>query len=254
METPKLESLCIRRKAMMTSLILFKYLVVGSMLMAVSVCLGASSLPYEYRRGSPDGIGKYYFDREIAHVMGYEGAAWLERPARVQEERPDLLLKALHLMPGMTVADIGAGSGYLAKRMAPLVLPGKVLAVDVQPQMIALLRDLSRQGDAKNVMPIQATASDPNLPSDSIDLAIMVDVYHELEYPQEIISRVYASLKAGGELVLVEYRSEDPAVPIKALHKMTVEQVRREMRQFSLTFVRSDERLPTQHIIVFRKH
>ena len=186
--------------------------------------------------------------------MGYEGADWLERPTREQEERPDVLVKELHLKPGMTVADIGAGSGYLSRRMAVLVSPGKVLAVDVQPQMVAMLRALSGQITTHNIVPIQATASDPNLAADSIDLAILVDVYHELEFPQEVISHVCGSLKAGGELVLVEYRGEDPRVPIKELHKMTIAQVRRELRSFPLTFERSDERLPIQHMIFFRKN
>jgi SAM-dependent methyltransferase len=138
--------------------------------------------------------------------------------------------------------------------MAALVSPGKVLAVDVQPQMVAMLRDLSRQPGMDNIVPIQGAADDPHLPVDSIDLAVMVDVYHELEFPYETISHTLAALKPGGEIVFVEYRGEDPNVPIKALHKMTVAQVRLEMRQFPLTFVRADERLPIQHIIIFRKN
>jgi precorrin-6B methylase 2 len=233
---------------------------IGLKIFLASCILSSAALPadvpslYEYKSGTPDGIGKFYFNREIAHVMGYEGAAWLERPTRQQEERPDLLVKELHLMPGMTVADIGAGSGYLSKRMAALASPGKILAVDVQPQMIEMLRDLSRQSGMSNVVPILGTASDPKLPADSVDVAIMVDVYHELEFPREVIGHVYASLKTGGELVLVEYRGEDASVPIKAVHKMTVAQVRLEMQQFPLTFERTDERLPIQHIIFFRKN
>ena len=215
---------------------------------------GDVSSPYEYRPGSADGIGKVYFNREIAHVMGYEGADWLERPTRAQEERPDLLVKALHLHPGMTVADIGAGSGYLSKRMAPLVVPGQVMAEDVQPQMVKMLQALSQQPGAANVMPMLGTADDPKLPPRSIDLAVMVDVYHELEFPYEVISNLLNALKSGGQLVFVEYRGEDARVPIKALHKMTVTQVRREMRQFPLTFERVDEQLPIQHIIFFRKN
>jgi precorrin-6B methylase 2 len=222
-------------------------------LTASTIVLAAPS-PYEFKAGSPDGIGKFYFNREIAHVMGYEGADWLERPTREQEERPDLLVKELHLTAGMTVADVGAGSGYLSKRMAAMVFPGKVLAVDVQPQMVEMLKALSGQTTSHNVVPVQASASDPNLPVNSIDLAILVDVYHELEFPQEVISHVYASLKTGGELVLVEYRGEDASVPIKALHKMTIAQVRLELRRFPLTFERADERLPIQHIIFFRKN
>ncbi len=223
-------------------------------LCCVTGALGDVSSPYEYRPGSADGIGKVYFNREIAHVMGYEGADWLERPTRAQEERPDLLVKALHLHPGMTVADIGAGSGYLSKRMAPLVMPGQVMAEDVQPQMVKMLQALSQQPDAANVVPMLGTADDPKLPPRSIDLAVMVDVYHELEFPYEVISNLLNALKSGGQLVFVEYRGEDARVPIKALHKMTVTQVRREMRQFPLTFERVDEQLPIQHIIFFRKN
>lgn len=222
-------------------------------LLAVAALLPAAPPPYEYKPASRDGIGKFYFQREIAHVMGYEGADWLERPTREQEERPALLVKELHLKSGMTVADIGAGSGYLSKRMAPLVDPAKVLAVDVQPQMVQMLMNLSRQSATNNIVPIQATASDPKLPADSVDLAIMVDVYHELEFPREVIGHIYSALKKGGELVFVEYRGEDSSVPIKELHKMTVAQVRMEMQPFPLTFERVDERLPIQHMIFFRK-
>jgi SAM-dependent methyltransferase len=220
-------------------------------LLAAAAHAGPSQ--YEFKTGSADGTGKFYYGREIAQVMGYEGAAWLERPTREQEERPDLLLKELHLRPGMIVADLGAGSGYLSKRMAALVSPGKVLAVDVQPEMVAMLRDLSRRPGLDNIVPIQGTADDPHLPM-TIDLAVMVDVYHELAFPYETIARVLSALKPGGEIVFVEYRGEDPSVPIKAVHKMTVAQVRLEMRQFELTFVRADERLPIQHIIIFRKN
>ena len=222
-------------------------------LLAAAAVLSAAPASYQFKTPSRDGTGKLYFDREIAHVMGYEGADWLERPTRQQEERPDLLVRELGLSPGMTVADVGAGSGYLSRRMAAIVRPAKVLAVDVQPQMVRMLMDLSRQPGTGNIVPIQATASDPRLPADSVDLAVMVDVYHELEFPREVIGHVYAALKKGGQLVFVEYRGEDPSVPIKELHKMTVAQVRLEMQQFPLKFERLDERLPIQHMIFFRK-
>lgn len=222
-------------------------------LLISAACVQAAPDSYELRPGRPDGIGKFYFHREIAHVMGYEGADWLERPTRSQEERPDLLVRELRLSSGMTVADIGAGSGYLSRRMAGLVRPGKVLAVDVQPQMVRMLQKLAQEPGTNNIVPIQASASDPRLPADSVDLAVMVDVYHELEFPQEVIGHLYEALKKGGLLVLVEYRGEDPGVPIKALHKMTVAQVRLEMQQFPLKFVRVDEQLPIQHMIFFRK-
>ena len=207
--------------------------------------------PYRTGPASADGIGKFYYQREIAHIMGFEGAAWLERPDRDAEERPDLLLAALRLQAGMNVADIGAGSGYLSKRMAPLIAPGRVYAVDVQPQMVELLKQMSAQAQTRNVVAVLGAEDSVNLPKDSIDLAVMVDTYHELSQPYEIMQSVIASLKRGGRLVLVEYRGEDARVAIKPLHKMTLAQVRLEMRQFPLMFERSDERLPLQHVIVF---
>jgi SAM-dependent methyltransferase len=203
--------------------------------------------------GSPDGTGKFYQGREIAAIMGFEGAPWLERPSREREERPDLLLEELHLQPGMTVADIGAGSGYLSRRIAPIVRPGRVFAVDVQPQMVALLTELSQKLDYKNLVPIQSGTDDVPLLPATVDLAVMVDVYHELAYPYEVMRGLIRALKPGGRVVLVEYRGEDPTVPIKALHKMSVAQIRREMSVLPLKWERTSERLPMQHIVVFRK-
>jgi SAM-dependent methyltransferase len=207
---------------------------------------------YREGRGSPDGIGKFYQGREIAAIMGFEGAPWLERPSRASEERPDLLVEELHLQPGMTIADIGAGSGYLARRMAPIVGPGRVFAVDVQPQMVALLTELSRKPEYQNLVPIQGGAEDVQLPLAAVDLAVLVDVYHELAYPYEVMRSLVRALKPGGCVVLVEYRGEDPTVPIKALHKMSEAQIRREMSVLPLTWERTSERLPMQHIVVFR--
>jgi ubiquinone/menaquinone biosynthesis C-methylase UbiE len=208
---------------------------------------------YREGPGSPDGIGKFYQGREIAGIMGFEGAPWLERPSRESEERPDLLVEELHLQPGMTVADIGAGSGYLSRRMARMVSPGRVFAVDVQPQMVALLTELSRKPEYQNLVPIQGGADDVRLPPASVDLAVMVDVYHELAYPYEVMRSLIRALKPGGRVVLVEYRGEDPAVPIKTVHKMSEAQIRREMNALPLIWERTSERLPMQHIAVFRK-
>jgi SAM-dependent methyltransferase len=230
--------------------------------LAVLSCLvaaGSAGQPLapvqRYQSGTPsqDGIGKFYYQREIAQIMGFEGAPWLDRAEREQEERPDLLVKELHLMSGMTIADIGAGSGYLTKRMAPIVAPGRVLAVDVQPQMVELLKSLSVQPGLGNIVPILGSPDDSRLPAESIDLGVMVDVYHELAYPYEVVRSIIAALKPGGRLVFVEYRGEDARVPIKALHKMTVAQIRLEMQQFPITLERTDEELPIQHIVVFRK-
>ncbi len=203
---------------------------------------------------SADGIGKAYMGREIAQVMGYHGAAWLERPERMQEERPDLVLAALELQPGMTVADIGAGSGYYSWRMGEKVGPGgTVYAVDVQPEMIALLRRQMAQRGAANVKPVLGTAADPRLPAGKLDLVLMVDVYHELEYPYEMLGAIARALKPGGRLVFVEYRGNDPAVPIKPLHTMTEAQLRSEAALQPLEWVRTVGGLPWQQAIVFRR-
>lgn len=223
--------------------------------LVLMLCLPALSAesPYRLAPASADGIGKFYDGREIAQVMGFDGATWLDRSTREREERPDLLVQELRVRPGMTVADIGAGSGYLSRRLAPLVAPGKVFAVDLQPRMVALLDRLSEQPGMSNIRPVQGSTDDVNLPADTVDLAIMVDVYHELEFPLEVMRSVVGALKHGGRLVLVEYRAEDPNVPIKALHKMSETQVRQEMQRQPLVWERTSERLPVQHVIVFRK-
>ncbi|MDP9065093.1 MAG: class I SAM-dependent methyltransferase [Pseudomonadota bacterium] len=185
--------------------------------------------------------------------MGFEGAAWLDRSTRDQEERPDIMIHELSLTPGMIVADIGAGSGYLSRRVAKQVAPGKVYAVDVQPEMVGLLKDLAKQPGMDNIVPTQGTVTDVNLPSNSIDVAVMVDVYHELEYPYEVMQSLVHALKPGGRMVFVEYRLEDPSVPIKTLHRLSVAQVRREMQPLPLDWDHTSERLPLQHIIVFRR-
>ena len=240
----------------MSSIIAARWLVVATLVSSLSTANADNSVAmplYREGRGGPDGIGKFYQGREIAAVMGFEGASWLERPSRASEERPDLLVKELRLQPGTTVADIGAGSGYLSRRMAPIVGPGRVFAVDVQPQMVALLTALSRKPEFNNLVPIQADTDNVRLPPASIDLAVMVDVYHELAYPYEVMCSLIRALKPGGRVVLVEYRGEDPGVPIKALHKMSKAQIRREMSVLPLTWERTSERLPMQHIVVFRK-
>ena len=201
-----------------------------------------------------DGIGKRYMGRDIAGVMGWQGAAWLEREEREREERTDLLVKALQLKPGMMVADIGAGTGYLARRMAPAVRPGgKILAVDVQPEMVRLLKSMVRQTGLAQIQPSLGTELDVRLPASSVDLAIMVDVYHELAFPYEVLASIIRALKPGGQLVFVEYRAEDPQVPIKALHKMSEAQIKREAAVHALAWERTVSILPWQHVVIFRK-
>lgn len=209
-----------------------------------------------YTSGAPsaDGIGKRYMGREIAGVMGFAGAAWLERREREREERTDLLLDALNLQPGMVVADIGAGTGYFARRMASWVQPGgSVWAVDVQPEMVQMLQKLAAKRGLRNIKPVLSSETDIRLPAASVDLAIMVDVYHELAYPYEVMQSILAALKPGGQLVFVEYRAEDPKVPIKALHKMSEAQIRAEAGAHSLVWEKTIATLPWQHLVVFRK-
>jgi ubiquinone/menaquinone biosynthesis C-methylase UbiE len=244
------------RLARLSSILAALWLGLGTFVSPLPTATAENSVAmpvYREGRGSPDGIGKFYQGREIAAVMGFEGTPWLERPSRASEERPDLLVEELHLQPGMTVADIGAGSGYLSRRMAPIVGPGRVFAVDVQPQMVALLKELSQKPEFNNLVAIQGDTDDVKLPPASIDLAVLVDVYHELAYPYEVMRSLIRALKPGGRVVLVEYRGEDPAVPIKPLHKMSEAQIVREMSVLPLAWERTSERLPMQHIVVFRK-
>ena len=216
--------------------------------------LAAETAIYQVTRPSADGIGKSTMGREIAGVMGWQAANWLERPERSREERPDLLLAEQQLKPGMVVADIGAGSGYHTRRMAEAVgKAGKVYAVDVQPQMVQMLSAIAREERYSNVKPILSTVDNVKLPAGSVDLAVMVDVYHELEFPLEVLQSIVKSLKPGGRVVFVEYRAEDDNVPIKALHKMSEAQVRREAAQAPLVWERTSKVLPWQHIVIFRK-
>ncbi len=203
---------------------------------------------------SEDGIGKLYMGREIAKVMTYHGADWLERPERVREENPDLVLKALALTPGMAVADIGAGTGYYARRIAQRIgARGVVYAVDIQPEMLSLLEREAAQRGITNVKPVLATAADARLAPGSVDLAVMVDVYHELEYPHEILEQIVRALKPGGRVAFVEFRADEVRVPIKRLHTMSEQQVRREASVHALEWVKTVSDLPWQHVIVFRR-
>lgn len=201
----------------------------------------------------PNGIGKFYMGREIAHVMGHQAADWLERGEREKEERTSLLIQSLKLRPGDVVADIGAGTGYHVRRIAPKVASGKVYAVDIQPEMLTLLTNKMAQVNITNVVPVLGVIDDPRLPAHSIDLALMVDVYHEFSHPYEMMDAICRSLKPGGRVVLVEFRAEDPDVPIKAVHKMSEAQVKKEMAVHPLEWVETVRVLPWQHIIVFKK-
>ncbi len=204
----------------------------------------------------PNGIGKFYMGREIARVMTFHGAPWLERPEREEEERLSTLVECLSLKPGEVVADIGAGSGVITLMMAQTVTDtGLVYAVDIQQEMLDLLSDKLNRLDVKNVKLLLGAEQATNLPAESIDLALLVDVYHELEFPFELASDMSRALKPGGRLVLVEYRREDPEVPIKVIHKMSEEQVRKELEipELNLRWKETVAKLPRQHVLVFEK-
>ena len=193
-----------------------------------------------------------YMGRELATPMSYRGADWLERDDREATEKPEHVLDVLEIKPGDVVADVGAGSGYFTVRIAKRVGPrGRVLATDLQPEMLSLLREKTKAQGLTNVVPILATESDAKLPRAEVDLVLMVDVYHELPKPKETLAMIHASLRQGGRVALVEYRGEDPSVPIKPEHKMTLAQIKKELGGNGFTFLASDESLPQQRIVTF---
>lgn len=211
----------------------------------------AGARPRRNARRDPPGT---YMGRPIADVMGFQGADWLFRDTREAEEQPEAMLDALKIKPGQTVADVGAGAGFTSLRLSRRVGPtGTVLATDVQPQMLSMLAANAKQAGVTNIKPIRATQTDARLPEGKVDLALMVDVYHECSDPEAMLVGLRKALKPGGRLVLVEFRGEDPEVPIKPEHKMTLAQVRRELEPQGYRFIESFEFLPWQHIIVFEK-
>ena len=209
--------------------------------------------PYTSKTPDYDGIGKVYMGREISFVMGFEGRDWLERQSREQEESISLALKNLPINSNSVVADIGAGSGYYTFRIAPKVPVGKVYAVEIQNEAIKYLQDRTKELGFSNVIPIMGAEQTPNLPANSIDLVIMVDVYHELEYPQEMLTAIKKSLKPDGKILLIEYRGEDPEVAIKPLHKMTVRQVEKELKANGFKLLENGQFMNIQHFLVFGK-
>jgi SAM-dependent methyltransferase len=212
---------------------------------------------YEYRADhDPNGIGKFYMGREIAYVMGHLAIPWLERPEREREERLTLLVECLDLKPGMVVADIGAGSGVISAMLSDRVGPeGTVLAVDIQQEMLDALAAKCKERGIENIEPILGTNKSPRLKPGTVDLALMVDVYHEFDFPYEMLREIAKSLRPGGRVVFVEYRKEDPDVPIKEVHKMSQAQVKKEagLPEFGLEWKETVDKLPRQHVIVFEK-
>ena len=206
---------------------------------------------YTYVKSSKDGIGKVYLGREISGIMGHMGAPWLDRASREIEERPDLVINALGLNRNDVVADFGAGSGYFTEKIAPLC--SLVYAVDIQREMIEINKQKMKRKGITNVDFILGAEKKTNLPIESIDYLIMVDVYHELEFPYEIMQDIYRAMKRNGKVVLVEYRKEDPKIMIKPLHKMSINQIRKEMNNSGFELNRSFEGLPRQHMLLFNK-
>jgi ubiquinone/menaquinone biosynthesis C-methylase UbiE len=208
---------------------------------------------YIFKNGSYDGIGKWYMDREIAHVMGYQGINWLERAEREKEENASKLIKDMNIQPTDVIADIGAGSGYHVFKMSPLAPEGKVYAVDIQQEMLDAIRAKKRGKVYKNIALVKGVAESVNLQKNSVDKLLMVDVYHEFEFPYEMLLSIKESLKANGNIYLIEYRGEDDSVPIKALHKMTEAQAVKEMAAAGFKLKENISNLPWQHCMVFVK-
>jgi ubiquinone/menaquinone biosynthesis C-methylase UbiE len=192
--------------------------------------------------------------RQIAHVMGVQGADWLNRPEREKEENPEGALDALRIRPGMVVADVGAGTGYMSLRLAKRVGPtGKVYANDLQPEMLRRLRENAAKAGFTNIETIQGEETDPKLPRGQMDLVLLADVYHEFSKPREMIDKIREALKPDGRLVLLEYRKEDPNVPIREEHKMTVAEVKAELEPQGFKLSQVIETLPRQHILILTK-
>jgi ubiquinone/menaquinone biosynthesis C-methylase UbiE len=210
---------------------------------------------YETRKEhDPYGTGKFYMGREIAQVMSYEGAGWLERPEREREEQVSKLMPSLQIKEGDVVADLGAGSGYHTMKLSKIVgASGKVYAVDIQPQMLDIIGKRVRKDNIQNVVLVHNTEKDPKLPAGKIDMILMVDVYHELSYPHEVTVELVKALKPGGRLVFVEFRLEDKKVPILDVHRMSIKQVMKEMEPHGLKHAKTLNHLPWQHVIIFEK-
>jgi ubiquinone/menaquinone biosynthesis C-methylase UbiE len=220
---------------------------------AAAIALAPSLLVDAALAQAPPGVHPIS-GRRFAAVMGYQGADWLDRSERIEEEQPDRALDIIKIQSGATVADVGAGSGYMTAKMARRVGPGgKVYANDIQPQMLTLLQERMAKEKITNVEPVLGTADDPKLPASALDLILMVDVYHEFQQPQIMLRRMRDSLKPGGRLVLLEYRKEDPSIPIIYEHKMSVAEAKLEIEAEGFKLATVNEVLPRQHILIFVK-
>ncbi|KAA2216961.1 class I SAM-dependent methyltransferase [Maribacter flavus] len=230
-------------------LLMLGFLVLGSCKAQVK----EATADYEYKAGDINGIGKWYMGREIAHVMGFQGMNWLERPEREEEENTSKLLKNMDIQPTDVIADIGAGSGYHVFKMAPKAKLGAVYAVDIQKEMLAAIGSKKESQNVPNVQIVLGSERSVNLPENAVDKVLMVDVYHEFAYPKEMIASIKKALKPDGAVFLIEYRGEDRSVPIKELHKMTEAQATKEWEAGGFTLKQNDGNLPWQHCMVFVK-
>lgn len=208
---------------------------------------------YVYKSGDPSGIGKWYMNREIAHVMGFQGISWLERNDREEEENTSKLIKNMAIQPDDDIADIGAGSGYHVFKMAPLAKNGTVYAVDIQDEMLAAMKSRKIDENIENVSLIKGSTQSVNLPENSVDKILMVDVYHEFDFPVEMVASMKKALRSDGKIYLIEYRGEDRNVPIKRLHKMTERQAVAEMKAAGFKLQKNIGNLPWQHCMIFVK-
>lgn len=208
---------------------------------------------YTYHAATAGGTGKCYLGREIAHVMGASNCEWLDRDSRPQEEHTQVAIDKIKLPPTGVIADIGAGTGYYTFKLAPKVPKGRVYAVEIQDEMIAAINTRKKKLNNRNVEVIKGSSTSPNLPANSVDLAIMVDVYHELEYPVEMLQSIRKSLKKDGKFLLMEYKGEDPAVAIRPLHKTTVVQLNKELEANGFKLNYDGEFLPIQHFLLYEK-
>ena len=214
----------------------------------------ASEETYIFKNGDKNGIGKWYLDREIAHVMGYEGINWLERSTREKEENTSKLIENMNIQSTDIIADIGAGSGYHVFKMAPIAHRGTVYAVDIQTEMLQAVLESEQYKKYKNIELIQGDEKSVKLPENTFDKMLMVDVYHEFNFPKEMMLSIKKSLKENGKIYLIEYRSEDFNVPIKTIHKMSEKQAVKEMKAVGFKLEKNNTNLPWQHCLVFVKN
>tara|TARA_R110002126_G_scaffold291415_2_gene452243 strand:- start:19274 stop:19987 length:714 start_codon:yes stop_codon:yes gene_type:complete len=209
---------------------------------------------YSFKKGDLNGIGKWFLGREIAYVMGYEGINWLERSSREKEENTSKLIKNMKIKPTDVIADIGAGSGYHTLKIAPLVNEGKVFAVDIQLEMLLAIEANKKYNELKNIELVLGNEQTTNLPENTFDKILMVDVYHEFNYPKEMLQSIKKALKKEGQLFLIEYRLEDETIPIKKIHKMSEKQAVKELASVGLTLKKNIHNLPIQHCMIFIKN